>query len=170
MNEDQTRITGWARSRPLLHLVASVRGDELDLPIIEDDYGREDSLFGWVASEETHLPLNVWTKRFKDWYEKVAGGTLIDHEIAPAYKAVLGGASVAHKEANDGKAAILEALGKLGKVREFLEQEYQARAQKLADSISAVSSDEEDGLKGDFQRHIESLNKAVLEDLKAYDE
>lgn len=160
---------GWSKSRALVHLVMSVREDGVGLPIVEDGYGDEKSLFGWVTSEDSHTPLNIWTKRFKDWFEQTTGDLLIDYDLASAITAVADGTD-SLGGLPDEKKTILKALKKLQKIADLLRTGYRQEAEKLAGRISSASASKEESCKEDYQQRIADLNDRVLADLKEYGE
>lgn len=168
MDEKQMKEIGWEKSRSLLHLVMSVREDAVGLPILEDKYGDTKSLFGWVTSKESHMPLNIWTKRFKDWFENSTGDFLIDYDLASAIAEVANETgSVAGQP--DEKKTILKSLEKLQKIADLLKSTYQFDVEKLADKISSASASKEESCKGDYHERIAELSDSVLKDLKEYE-
>lgn len=174
--DQENKVVGWNKSRQFIHLVTTARADVLDMPIIEDHYGQEDSLFGWITSDENHEPLNVWTKRFKDWYEQSNGAKLIDHEIAGAWHSLSEEADKAYQNCNvtgscgdDEKEQVLCALKHLESVAGLLRSDYHQKAEKLAQAICSASSGEEAEHKSDFEKHVGDLTYQVMADLKDYE-
>lgn len=174
-NQEQQAV-GWNKSRQFIHLVAPARADMLGMPIIEDRYGQEGSLFGWITSDESHEPLNVWTKRFKDWYSQSTGAALIDHEISDAWQSLADEADKAYEACNvsgqcgdDEKEQILCALKHLESVAGLVRSDYSRKAEKLAQAICSASSSEEAEHQGDFEKHVGDLTNQVMADLKDYE-
>lgn len=176
IEDQQKQAVSWSKSKPLLHLITSVRADELNLPIAEGKYGSDNCLFGWVVSKENHLPLNIWTKRFQDWYEQSTGSTLIDHEIVPAYQAMSDEAEAVYAACEETgncdqhgeKEKVLCMMKRLEQIARTLQSEYQHQAEKLASAISAASASEDAQHKEDYHKHIAELTQMVDADLKTY--